>query len=435
LGFTVLLSVGTGMLFGLVPALRASRPDLVPTLKDEILSVGGSGRRLSLRNVLVVSQVAVSMVLLIGAGLFVRSLMNAQGVDPGFETRNAALATVDVSLAGYGEAEGRLFFDEVSRRMLTHPEVESVALADMVPLGAGIQTRDIVVPGYEPPPETDMSSVDYVVVSAEYFGTLDVPVIRGRAFGAMDTETSPRVAIVSAIMARRYWGTEDVVGERFRLGRSMDGTEIEVIGVAADTKVRTLGDARPLLYTSFAQEYPRFVSMVAATTGDPSAVPEIFRSEIKAINGNLPLFEAKTMEEHLGVALFAPRMGAFLLAGFGALAMVLAAVGLYGVVAFSVAQRTREVGIRVALGADGGRVVKMVIGEGMALVGVGVALGLVASAVAMQPIAGFVIGVGATDGVTFAVVSMVLGGVALLASYVPARRAARVDPMVALRYE
>ena len=435
LGFTVLLSVGTGMLFGLVPALRASRPDLVPTLKDEVLSVGGGRRRLSLRNILVVSQVAVSMVLLIGAGLFVRSLVNAQGVDPGFETRNAALATLDISLGGYGEADGRLFFDELSQRMLAHPEVESVALADMFPLGVGIQTREIVVPGYEPPPETDRLELDYMVVSANYFRTLDIPIIRGRPFGAADTETSPRVAVVSAIMARRYWATEDVVGQRFRLGRTMDGTEIEVIGVAADTKVRTLGDSRPLLYTSFAQEYPRFVSMIASTAGDPSAVPEIFRREVKTINSSLPLFEAKTMEEHLGVALFAPRMGAFLLAGFGVLAMVLAAVGLYGVVAFSVAQRTREVGIRVALGADSGRVVKMVIGEGMALVGVGVGLGLVASALAMQPISRFVIGVGAIDGPTFAVVSILLGAVALLASYVPARRAARVEPMVALRYE
>jgi putative ABC transport system permease protein len=435
LGFTVVLSIATGVIFGLVPSLRASRPDVVSTLKDETRSLGRARRRFGLTNVLVVSQVGVSLILLIAAGLFLRGLITAQHVDPGFETTNAAVATVG-NMSGLGEGGEREFLRQLARRLEAHPDVRAVALADRVPLAASLQTRGVVVDGYELPPGVDALDTDYTAVTPEFFDVMGIPVFRGRAFTARDTETSPNVAIVSAAMARQIWGTEEVIGRRFRWEASE--VIVEVVGVARDIKVRTLGEApRRMVYVPFDQAGGNllFVSAIAATSGDPSAMPEVFRREVKALNSSVPLFEAKTMQQHLGIILFAPRMAAFLLAGFGILALALATIGLYGVVAYSVAQRTREVGIRVALGADRGRVVSMVIREGMTMVGVGVVVGLVLSTLAMRPLAGVLHGVSAADPMTYAGVAIVLTVVALLASYIPARRASRVDPMVALRYE
>ncbi len=436
LAFTVILSIATGVIFGLVPSLRASRPDVVSTLKDDTWSLGRVRRRLGLTNVLVVSQVGVSLVLLIAAGLFLRGMLTAQRVDPGFETENVAIATVGHLMGGNGEESGREFLYELARRLETHPDVRAVALADRVPLAASAQRRDVIVDGYQLPPGVDALATDYTAVTPEFFDVMGIPILRGRAFNSHDTETSPDVAIVSAAMARQIWGTEDVVGRQFRWDAA--DPPIEVVGVAQDTKVRTLGEApRRHLWLPFAQQGGRllFVSAVVATIGDPSAMPEVFRREVKALDSNVPLFEAKTMQQHLGIMLFAPRMAAFLLSGFGILAMVLSTIGLYGVLAYSVARRTREVGIRVALGADRGRVVGMVVREGMTMVIVGVAVGLALSAVAMRPLAGLLHGVSAVDPLTFAGVAVMLTVVALLASYIPARRAANVDPMVALRYE
>ncbi len=435
LGFTVLLSVATGVVFGLVPALKASRPDLVPTLKDGTQSAAGARRKLSLRNVLVVGQVAISLVLLIAGGLFVRSLRNAQQVDPGFEQTNAAMATLDAALAGYDSVSGPLFYAQLLRRLEAIPGVEAATVADLLPLGAGLQTRSIYIDGYELPPGQDELEVDYAVIGRRYFETLGIPMVRGRAFSEADVASSPPVVIVSAAMARRFWGTEDVVGEQLRF-RGPDGPRLEIVGVARDTKVRTLGEEpRPYLYSAFEQEYASLSSVIVRTSGDPAGMPEAIRREINAMDSSIPLLETKTMTEHLGIMLFAPQMGALLLSGFGVLAMILASIGLYGVVAFSVAQRTREVGIRVALGAPRSRVVKMVVMEGMALVTAGVVIGLGLGMAATRPLSGLLIDVPAADPLTFAGVSLLLAGVAFIASYVPARRAARVDPMVARRYE
>jgi putative ABC transport system permease protein len=409
---------------------------VVSTLKDDTWSLGRVRRRLGLTNVLVVSQVGVSLVLLIAAGLFLRGMMTAQRVDPGFETENVAIATVGHLMGGNGEESGREFLYELARRLETHPDVRAVALADRMPLAASAQRRDVIVDGYQLPPGVDALATDYTAVTPEFFDVMGIPILRGRAFNSHDTETSPDVAIVSAAMARQVWGTEDVVGRQLRWDPA--DPPIEVVGVAQDTKVRTLGEApRRHLWLPFAQQGGRllFVSAVVATIGDPSAMPEVFRREVKALDSNVPLFEAKTMQQHLGIMLFAPRMAAFLLSGFGILAMVLSTIGLYGVLAYSVARRTREVGIRVALGADGGRVIGMVVREGMTMVSVGVAVGLALSAAAMRPLAGLLHGVSAVDPLTFAGVAVMLMVVALLASYIPARRAANVDPMVALRYE
>ena len=437
LGFTVALSIVTGLLFGLVPALRASRPDLVPTLKDETVGLGGRRRRFSARNVLVVSQVAISLVLLVAAGLFVRGLTQAQHVDPGFGARNGAMTTLDLSVAGYTDGHGTEFYRTLMRRIRSLPGVEAVTMADRLPLGLGLQTQEVHIPGYELPADQRELEVDFARVGPGYFDAMQIPLLYGRSFRETDAGDASRVAIVSAAMAQRFWGTENVVGRHLYFGDGTDGTEVQIVGVARDTKVRTLGEApRPYLYEAHAQgNDPLFTSIMARSSGDAIALVESIRREIRALDGSVPIFEAKTLEEHLGVALFAPTMGALLLSAFGVLAMLLAAIGLYGVVAQSVAQRTREVGIRVALGAREGQVVGMVLREGMGVVAVGVGVGLALSLFAMQPLAGMLHGVSATDPITFAGVAALLGAVALVASYVPARRAAKTDPMKALRYE
>ncbi len=436
LGFAVVLSVATGVIFGLVPSLRASRPNVVATLRDESRLFGRARHRFGLTNVLVVGQVAVSLMLLIVAGLFLRGVSNAQRVDPGFETTNIAMATLPVEFSGFAYDDVRGLLRELTARLESHAGVSGIALADRVPLAASLQTMEIVVDNSVPLDDAEAIDVDYVHVSPEFFEVMQVPILRGRKFASSDRENAPQVAIVSAAMARRFWGTEDVVGRQLRTGDS--GTLMEIVGVARDIKVRTLGEGpRPLLYRPFEQNRSLllFASVIVATDGDPAAMPETFRREVSAINSNFPLYDARTMREHIGVMLFAPKLGATLLSAFGMLAMVLASIGLYGVVAYSVARRTREVGIRVALGADRMNVVGMVVREGMAMVSVGVVIGLALSAVVMRPIAGFLYGVAPTDLVTFGSVAALLYGVALLATYVPARRAARIDPMIALRYE
>jgi macrolide transport system ATP-binding/permease protein len=436
LAFTVALSLITGVLFGLAPALKASRANLVPTLKDETHSLAVKNRRLSVRNLLVVSQVAVSLVLLVGAGLFVRSLINSQGVDPGFETDRTALATFNTEAAFDNDAEAREFLRRLVGRLEAYPEVEAVALSDRLPLTIGAQISGVYIDGLAPPPGEDEFSADFASASPGYFRTMHIPILRGRAFTAADRSDAPRVAIVSVTMARLFWGTEDVVGKRFARGSRSSQVDTEIVGVAQDVKVRTLGEnPRPYFYIPTGQDSPFVTSVVVRSVGEPSAVPNLIRREARELNSNVPVMEAGTMVQHVGIVLFVPRMGATLLLGFGILAMVLAGLGLYGVVAFSVAQRTRELGVRVALGAGVGRLVQMVVLQGLALVAVGTVAGLALSAVAMQPVVTMLNDVSPTDPLTLGGMSLLLLLVAALASYLPARRAARSDPMVALRGE
>ncbi|KPK01254.1 MAG: hypothetical protein AMS20_13965 [Gemmatimonas sp. SG8_28] len=434
LAFTVVLSLITGVLFGLAPALKSSRPDLVPTLKDETHSLAVKNRRLSMRNLLVVSQVALSLVLLVGAGLFVRSLINSQQVDPGFDTERTAMATFNADVAYDNDAEAREFLDRLVEQLETHPGIEAVALSDRLPLSIGVQMNGVYVEGLAPPPGEDEFSADFASASPGYFETMGIPILRGRAFTDADNPDAPRVAIVSATMARRLWGTEDVVGKRFARGSRANQLDMEIVGVARDVKVRTLGESpRLYFYIPTGQDNPFVMSVVVRSSGDPTAIPNLILREARALDSNVPVMVAGTMTEHVGVVLFIPRMGATLLLGFGILAMVLAGLGLYGVVAFSVAQRTRELGVRMALGAGQGRLVRMVVTQGLALVIVGAVAGLALSALAMRPVVTLLNGVSPTDPVTLVGMCLLLLAVAALASYIPARRAARSDPLVALR--
>ena len=434
LAFTCVVSVLAGVVFGLAPALQGTKPELLPALKDDLDGSSRRYRMFGLRNSLVVVQVAVSLVLLIGAGLFLRSLIGAQAIDPGFERERAAIVTIAPELAGYERTRVLNLYSDLLERTPTLPGVESAALASHMPLGVSINTNSIFVEGSEVLPD-DAPSIDQTVVSPGYFETMGIPLLRGRDFLKRDDETTPLVAIVNEAAAQRFWPGEDAVGKRFRLG-DPDSDPREVIAVAQDTKVRTLGeDPRPYLYLPYGQTYRSIMSLIVRTSNAPESLLPVLRREALSLDESLPIMELKTMRQHLGIMLFAPRMGGVLLGVFGGLAVLLATIGLYGVVSYAAAQRTREVGIRIALGARPVDVVRLVTGEGMTLVGVGALIGLVVGFAATQPLGNLLYGVNVSNPTTFVGVTLVLVGVAFLATLIPAVRAARLDPTAALRRE
>jgi len=426
--FTGAVSLLAGVAFGLAPALQATNPDIAPTLKNEGTG-GGAPRRFSLRGGLVVTQVAFSFLLLIGAGLFVRSLEKAQRIDPGFYTGPAALVWPMAHMSGYQGDELGLFFRTYEERLLAHPDIDAVAMTEHLGLGASVHTGSYVLP--DVPAETpngDMS-IDDTSVNPGYFDAMDVPIVRGRGFLESDVESDPPV-VVSEAFVERYYPGRDVIG--MALGRP-GGREVHIVGVARDTKVRTLGEApRPYIYELQGQPYtsPQFVVRGRGTGEDLLAAA---RRVLDEIDPDMVVINARTMNEHLAIMLFPPRMAALLLSVFGGLALTLAAVGIYGVVSYAVARRTRELGIRMSLGASARDVVRMAVGGGMRLVAVGGAVGVAMAAAITWAIRGFLYGIGPNDVVTFAATVAILGGVALVAAWVPARRASAVDPVWALR--
>jgi len=429
------LSLVTGVVFGLAPALQASRPDVIPSLKDES---GGGFRRSRLLNVFVAGQIAVSLVLLVCTGLFLRSLQNARSMDPGFNPDGVQLVGLDLRIQGYDEARGRRFYAELLERLRAAPGVESVTLARMIPLDGGNMEYGINVEGREPPEGRRSFSVDTNVVGSDYFKTLGIPVVRGRDFGPRDVKEAPRVAVINETMARHYWPNEDAVGRRFFIGSFSNGVPVEVVGVAKDGKYRTLGeDPRPYLYLSAEQDYGAYLTLhvrprSAETAADALAA---VRRETAALDPNLPLLDVMPMTEAIGTSLLPIRMAATVAGVLGVVGLVLAGVGIFGVVSFSVVQRTREIGVRMALGAQTRDVLRLVIWQGMRLALAGVGVGLLLAVALSRVLAGLLYGVSPTDVSVFAGVSLLLAVAAFAASYIPARRATKVDPMVALRYE
>jgi predicted permease len=446
LAFTFLLSLATGVIFGLAPALQASRPDLVPALKDEASAAAQGRRRLSLRSALVVAQVALSLVLLIGAGLFLRSLNNAQSIDPGFNADKILDAQLNINLLRYTKAQGREFYRQVIERIEALPGVESASLARVVPMSGSGRTSSFLIqgqPGLDNvsrsegtgPDVDNQYTVNTNVIGLKYFSTMGIPLLRGRDFTGQDNEGAPLAAIVNEAFARRYFDDEEALGKRLSF-RGAQGPWAEIVGVARDIKYRTLGETpRASVYVPLLQNHETGMALHVRTIGDPVSVAGAVRREVQALDQNLPVTNLQPMSAVLGSSLFAARMGAVLLAIFGLLALLLAAVGLYGVMSYTVARRTREIGIRMALGAQTGNVLRLVLKEGMVLVGGGVAAGLIAAAAVTRLLASFLYGVSPLDAATFAAIPLVLALAALLATYLPARRAAKVDPMIALRYE
>src|SRR3954468_4745262 len=431
--FTLGVSIATGMVFGLAPALQASRPDLVVELKEKTSAPTGSNRLFSLRNVLVSAQVALSLVALVGAGLFLRSLQHAQQISPGFDSDHLAVLSFDLGAQGYTEERGRQFQQRVLERASSVPGVQGASLASSVPLFAGGFMRTVFLEGQDTSDRRAGRLVQIGAVGPHYLETVGISLMRGRTLAETDQPNTPMAVVVNETMAKRFWPDQDAIGKRFKFfGQDFFN---QVVGIAKDSKYNFIGEEpTPFIYQSTTQVYQPQVSLFVKAA-QPQAVLGTVRGEVQQLDRNLPLTGVFTLPEIFDQALWAPRMAASLLAVFAGLSLVLSVIGIYGVMAYAVTQRTRELGIRMALGASRGDVLQLVVMQGLRLTVMGVIFGLVASFAVTRLIASLLYSVSPTDVVTFTVVPLLLAVAALAASYVPALRATRIDPMVALRYE
>ncbi len=428
--FALLAAAVSGVAFGLAPALRASSANLVTNLKDDGAVVERTGR-FPLRQALVVGQVTVSMVLLVAAGLFVRSLAAARTIDLGFDPQRIALVSTDLKMVRYDEAKSRRFFHDALERVRALPGVEAASLTQREPLGLNINNSAVLIDGQQASPEHPAFTIDSTVVSPGYFATLGVPILQGRAIAETDTADAPGVAVINEAMARRFWPDRSPIGQRVR---TIEGGTYEIVGVCADYKVRTVGEApRPYIHFAHAQDFNRYAVVMVRTRGSAAAMAATLRQTLLGMEPNLVLLASQPLEASLAASLFPARAAAVLVGVFGLLALALAAVGLYGVVAYSVARRTREIGIRMAVGAEPAAVLRLVLGQGLKMAAIGVAAGGTIALWATKVVAGTLYGVGTTDPVTYLGAAALLLAVSAAANAAPALRAARVDPMIALR--
>ena len=430
--FTLLLSVATGVSFGLLPALRASAASPIESLKTR----GAEAKRrrwIGLRDALVVAQVAGSLVLLVGAGLFLKSLSRAQAIDPGFDPERALVFSLDLAAQGYDDARGSVFYTTLQERLAATAGVRAVSFSTSLPLTLGGERRSFRAVGYEPGPGEDME-VASSFVGADYFETMRTALARGRGFTRQDAPGTRPVVVVNEAFVRRFWPGRDGVGERLVLPWRDGEVEMEVIGVARDGKYSSLGEEpTPYIFYPQRQLYRSQMAVVVRTQGDPAALLPELKRQVAALDATLPVYEVKTLVAHVGTALFPARAAATLLGLTGALALLLTAIGLYGVLAYLVTLRTREIGVRMALGARREDVVRLVAGRGLRLAGAGLAIGLVLSALVTRFASFLLYGTSPLDPATFSAVVVLLLGIALAAAWMPARRAAGVEPVVALR--
>lgn len=420
----------SGLLFGILPAVQSTRTPVAPTLRDESAGGGGPGRA-SLRGALVVAQVAVSLVCLVAAGLFLRDLLAARGLDAGFGYRPAALVTLVLPPAIHADGRVPVVLEELRRRLAEVPEVEGVGLASTLQLDmTNSDWVEVEVPGIEPPADRRGFVVYTSSVTSGFFEAAGIRLLRGRLFDGRDTPGSGTTAVVSQAMAERFWPGVDPLGRTFLA----DGEEATVVGVAADTKVRSLGEEpRPYLYRSLSQEFSSVLTVVAATRGAAAgALPRLTRA-LAGVNPDIRVVKTGTMRDHLDILLLPSRLAATAFGALATLALLLALVGLYGVVSYAVARRSREMGIRMSLGAAPRSVVALMLGSGLRLVSIGCAVGLALAVVVGLGLRSLLFQVGALDPVTFIGVPLLFLLVGALAAWVPARRAGRMDPAAALR--
>jgi predicted permease len=434
--FTCGLSLLTGVAFGLVPALQSTRPNIAGTLKDQAGGVVGGGAPVRLRKTLVAAQVALSLLLLIGAGLFVRSLSNLRTLNPGFQTGNLIQFGVSPGSAGYSEPRRTEFFQRAEERLSALPGVRGVGMANVAVLGNNEWDNGITIQGYQAKPGEEMDP-HFNAVSPGYFDALGIHLLAGRNFSAKDVTTAPKVAVVNASFVKRYFGDGIAVGRRFGQGTDPGTpTNIEIVGVVNDTRYESLRDEIPLLVYLCAPQMGAYGQTVyVRTEREPDSAFGAVRAALHELDPNLPVSGMKTLERQLDESLVTERMIATLSTAFGALATVLAVIGLYGVMAFMVTRRAREIGIRMALGAQQGNVVWLVMREVLGLVAIGIAAGLPAAFGLASLVRTQLYGIGPNDPLSIALASLVLAIVAVLAGYIPARRAATYDPVQVLRAE
>jgi len=431
--FTLIVSLLTGLFFGLLPALQATKPDLVPALKDE--ASRGSYRRSWLRSGMVVLQVSMSLVLLICAGLVLRGLQRAQLLNPGFVPQQALELSFDLLLQGYDEARTRESKKRLLERVRALPGVQYAGLSTAVPLSLSTNSNQICVEGQPEQRGLNVPMANTSSASPGFISAMGTRLLEGRDFTEQDGEANHGVALINETFARRFWSGQSAVGKRFSF-RSYAGPWVEVVGVVEDGKYFSLSEEpTPFVYSNLAPQNGSYLTMVVRTSSDPQLTTAAIRREFQQLDPTLPVYNAKTMVDHLALSLFPARVAAILLAGFGLLALLLAAVGIFGVMSYAVTQRMREIGIRMALGAGASGIFRLVVGEGVKLTVLGTALGLATAFAGTRLMSSFLYGVSALDIVTFAGVSLLLTLVALAACYLPARRAMKVDPLVALRCE
>ena len=431
--FTLAVSLLTAILFGLAPALRASSAQLSEVLKKGGQRAGHGRDRL--RGLLVVSEVALSLVLLIGAGLLIRSFVTLLNVDKGFDPRQLLALDISLPQSRYAEPPKQaLFFQQLLERVAGLPDVDRVAAISDLPLGDGGTNGDTRIEGKTFPPDSQPIA-EKLIVSADYFRVMRIPLRAGRYFAETDAPGNPQVALINESFARTYFPGEDPIGKRIDFGWETTGWQ-EIVGVVGDVKHYELEEAAlPATYVPQLQRPSLSMTVVLRTTADPRSLSAAVRSQVFLLDKDQPISRVRVMEEVVSASVASRRLSMVLVAGFAVVALALAAVGLYGVMSYVVTQRTQEIGVRMALGARAGDVLGLVLRQGMSLVLLGVGLGLAAALALTRLMASLLYGISATDFPTFAVIALLLTTVALLACYLPARRATRVDPMVALRYE
>jgi len=431
--FTVGVALVTAFAFGMLPAWQAIRFSVNETLKEGGGRSGSAGGRHAVRSVLVVVEVVLSIIALVGSGLFLSSLHNAEQIDPGFETKNLLLMNFDLGAQNYTPDQGREFYRRLMERLRAMPQVKDASVSDGAPLAAGL-ARTVFPEGVDSSDRRNGILTAVSQVDTEYFKTTGTSILRGRSFEDTDQEGAPLVTVVNQAFADKFFPNQDAIGKRFRcFGETWI---LEIVGIARTAKINSLGeDPTPAFYLPMKQHYSPAVTLHVRTTGDPMAALPTVRSTVQELDRQLPLVQVQTVTQALDAALWAARFGASLLLIFGLLALSLAAIGIYGVMSYSVQQRRQELGIRIALGAQKRDVLRLVLGQGLWLAGGGAIAGLVLAFFMARGVSALLFGVHALDPATFAGVPLLLIAVALLACYIPARRATKVDPMVALRYE
>jgi macrolide transport system ATP-binding/permease protein len=432
LAFALGLTAVSVFVFGLVPALQGSATSVVASLKDSAASVTSSRSRTRLRSGIVVCQVALSVLLIVCAALFLRTLRHASAIDPGFSTRRALLATVDLLPAGYDRARGAVFLQTLLARLRELPGVEAATTVRRMPLGlTGVSDSSFEAVGYIPAPGEEMST-DFSNVGSGYLATMGIRLVEGRDIADGDVAGARDVVVINETLARRYFAGRRAVGGQLKFF----GRTFHVVGIARDGKYGSIGEPpRSAIYVPVQQIYVPDAVLVLATSGDPLTVLPAVQAAVRQLDPNVPLFEVRTMAEHLEFATFVQRTAASVVTGLGVVALVLAAVGLYGVMAWSVALRTPEIGMRVALGASRRDIVRLILGQGARIAALGLVLGLGLAVAVTRMLRGLLVGVTPTDAVSYVLTIVVLALVAMGAAALPARRAARMDPLTALRHD